>query len=105
MPGIPDDIREAIAIANAKSIAEQPAMLANLLYANLINNVNLSQQNAISNQQAMNQLTVSVISKAVSKISSLNPKEAVSVTKVTSAKGLAEQIAQLKDVFGKNLII
>lgn len=101
MPGIPDDIREAIAIANAKSIAEQPAMLANLAYANLVNNVNLSQQNAVSNQQAMNQMTLSVTSKAVDKISNLNPQEAVSVTKILSAQELAEQIAQLKSVIGK----
>jgi hypothetical protein len=39
---LPDDIRESIAIGNVKSVAEQPAMLSNLAFANLISNVNLS---------------------------------------------------------------
>jgi hypothetical protein len=98
MPGVPDDIREAVAIANLKSIAEQPAMLSNLAYANLINNVNLSQQNALSNQQAMNQLTVSVTSKAVNRISNLSSLESLSLTTLLTAKDLAEQIAQFKSV-------
>ncbi len=98
MPGVPDDIREAVAIANLKSIAEQPAMLSNLAYANLISNVNLSQQNALSNQHAMNQLTVSVTSKAVNKISNLSSLEAASLTTLLTAKELAEQIAQTKSV-------
>ncbi|MBP0030916.1 RebB family R body protein [Roseofilum sp. Guam] len=76
---IPDDIQESIAISNAKSVAEQPAMLANLAFANLVANTNLSQQNAVSNQQAMNQLAMSITAKVINKISDLNSVEAVGV--------------------------
>ena len=73
---LPEDIRESIAIGNVKSVAEQPAMLSNLAFANLVNNINLSQQNALSNQQAMNQLALSVTGKIVNMLSSLGPLEA-----------------------------
>ncbi len=63
--GLPPDIIEAIAVSNAKSIGEQPAILANLALANQIANTNLSQQNAISNQQAMFQLQMATLSKCV----------------------------------------
>jgi len=101
MAGIPEDIRQAVAISNIKAIAEQPAMLSNLAYSNLVSNVNLSQQNAISNQQAMNQLTMTITSKAVNRISNLSPTEAASVDSVLTAKQLAEQIAQLRSVLDK----
>ena len=76
---LPDDIREAIAVGNVKSVAEQPAMLSNLAFANLISNVNLSQQNAVSNQQAMNQLGVTVTGKIVNLVANLSPLEAAAV--------------------------
>lgn len=79
---IPDDIRQSIAIGNVKSVAEQPSMLSNLSYANLMQNVNLSQQNAVSNQQAMNQLQISVTGKSVNNIANLSPTEAVAITKM-----------------------
>jgi len=39
--GIPNDIRESVAIGNIKSVAEQPAMLSNLANANLVANTNI----------------------------------------------------------------
>jgi hypothetical protein len=93
---LPDDIRESIAIANVKSVAEQPSMLSNLAYANLIQNDNLSQQNAVSNQQAMNQLQTTVTGKAVNLISNLTPMEAVAVDKIDTGNDIAEQISDLK---------
>jgi hypothetical protein len=98
MPGsaLPDDIRESIAIGNVKSVAEQPAMLSNLAYANLIQNVNLSQQNAVSNQQSMNQLQLTVTGKVVNLISNLSPMEAVAVTKIDTGNDIAQQISDLK---------
>ncbi|OJJ24247.1 hypothetical protein BI308_17370, partial [Roseofilum reptotaenium AO1-A] len=79
---LPDDIRESIAIANAKSVAEQPSMLSNLAFANLLTNGNLSQQNAVSNQQAINQLAVTVVGNAVNRVSDLSPMEAIAVNKL-----------------------
>jgi hypothetical protein len=98
MSELPGDIRESIAIGNAKSIGEQPAMLSNLAFANLIANNNLSQQNALSNQQAMNQLALTVTSKAVNKVSDLSPMEALAVTKLNTDNDVAQQIADLRAV-------
>jgi hypothetical protein len=94
--GLPNDIRESVAIANAKSVAEQPAMLSNLAYSNLISNINLSQQNAVSNQQAMNQLSLSVTAKAVNRISDLSPREAVAISEMMTGNDLALQLAELR---------
>lgn len=65
---LPDEIVQSIAIANAKSIGEQPAVLANLALANQILNNNLQQQMLISNQQAMNQIVMATMAKCVTLI-------------------------------------
>lgn len=65
---LPDEIVQSIAISNAKSIGEQPAILANLALANQILNQNLQQQSAISLQQAINQITLATAAKCVSVI-------------------------------------
>lgn len=93
---LPDDIRESIAIGNVKSVAEQSSMLSNLAYANLISNVNLSQQNAVSNQQAMNQLGLTVTGKVVNLVANLSPMEAVAVVKLDTGNDVAEQLADIK---------
>ncbi|HYY56622.1 MAG TPA: hypothetical protein VE842_04765 [Pyrinomonadaceae bacterium] len=93
---LPADIRESIAIGNVKSVAEQPSMLSNLAYANQIGNVNLSQQNAVSNQQALNQLGLSVTGKSINLVSNLNPMEAVAVVKLDTGNDAAQQLADLK---------
>lgn len=63
------DAIEAAAISSIKSLGEQPAMLANLAYSNLVNNTNISQQNAVANQQAMNEIGIAVTGKAVQCVS------------------------------------
>ena len=50
---LPDQIVESIAISNAKSIGEQPAILSNLALANQILNNNMQQQMMLSQQQAI----------------------------------------------------
>jgi hypothetical protein len=65
---LPNEIVQSIAIANAKSIGEQPAILANLALANQILNNNLQQQMFISNQQAMNQIVMATMAKCVTLI-------------------------------------
>ncbi|MBP0030915.1 hypothetical protein [Roseofilum sp. Guam] len=95
---LPGDIRESIAISNAKSVAEQPALLANLAFANVVANTNLSQQNALSNQQAMNQLAMTVTAKAVNKVSDLTPLEALAVNKLYTGNDVAQQLADLRAV-------
>ena len=93
---LPDDIRESIAIGNVKSVAEQSSMLSNLAYANLISNVNLSQQNAVSNQQAMNQLGLTVTGKVVNLVANLSPMEAVAVVKMDTGNDIAQQLSDIK---------
>lgn len=93
--GLPNDIRESVAVANFKNIAEQAAMLSNLAFSNLINNTNLSQQNAVSNQQSMNQLNLTLTSKAINRISNLSPTEANATAKLTTGNDLASQLAEL----------
>ncbi|MCK9200903.1 MAG: RebB family R body protein [Gallionella sp.] len=66
---LPDDIVQSVAIGNLKAIAEQPAMLSNLAYSNLVANTNLSQQNAVANQQAMNELGIAVVAMACNIVS------------------------------------
>ena len=81
---LPDEIVQSIAIANAKSIGEQPAILANLALANQILNNNLQQQMFISNQQAMNQIVMATMAKCVTLIVSddKSPDSAKSVTEI-----------------------
>jgi hypothetical protein len=93
---LPADVIQSVAIGNLKALAEQPAMLSNLVYSNLVANTNLSQQNAIACQQAMNEFGIAVTGKAVSLISNLGPAEARSAVDVLSNNQLAQAIADLK---------
>jgi len=93
---LPKEIIDAIAIGNVKSVAEQSSMLSNLAYANLITNTNLAQQNAVSNQQALNQLGATVTGKSVNLVANLSPLEAVASVKLDTGNDIAEQLADLK---------
>jgi hypothetical protein len=93
---LPESIIQSIAIGNAKSIGEQPAMLSNLAYSNVVANTNLSQQNAVANQQAMNELGISIVGKTVNSLTNLGPLEARSAVDVLTGNSLAETIADLK---------
>ena len=63
MSDLPDSIVEAIAISNAKSIGEQPAILANMQLANQVFNNNLAQQATIQGQQVLGILTAAILAK------------------------------------------
>ncbi len=89
-------IIEGVAIGNLKSIAEQPAMLSNLAYSNMVANTNLAQQNAVANQQALNELGVAVTGKTIQLLQNLGPLEAVSTTELFTGNMLAQMIAELK---------
>jgi len=89
---LPTEIVQSIAIANAKSIGEQPAILANLALANQILNNNLQQQMFISNQQAMNQIVMATMAKCVTLIVSDDGD-----TPTQTADSIKQLIAALKD--------
>jgi len=85
-----------IGITNLKSVGEQPAMLSNLAYSNTIANTNLSQQNAVANQQAMNELAITIVGKTVNKVSDLGPLEARSTVDVLTNNEVAQAVLDLK---------
>ena len=85
-----------IGITNLKSVGEQPAMLSNLAYSNTIANTNLSQQNAVANQQAMNELGISIVGKTVNKVSDLGPLEARSAVDILTNDEVAQALLDLK---------
>ena len=70
--GLPPEVVASISISSAKSIGEQPAVLANLALANQIANINLAQQQALSAQQAMMQLTMATVAKCVEIITQID---------------------------------
>lgn len=93
MPGnsaLPDEIVEAIAISNAKSIGEQPAILANLALANQIANTNLAQQNALQNQQAMFTVQLAMVAKFVELIARVDPSNPSAAEQMQSYKDLMQ---------------
>lgn len=61
---LPDDIRESLAVANLKTVAENPAVLQNLATAN-----------AVAHQQAMNQIAQAAVGKIVESIIQVSPVE------------------------------
>ncbi|URX64742.1 R body protein [Luteibacter anthropi] len=71
-------------------------MLSNLAYSNTVASTNLSQQNAVANQQAMNELGISIVAKASNTISNLGPLEARSAVDILTNNELAQTIADLK---------
>lgn len=90
------EITTVIGITNLKSVGEQPAMLSNLAYSNAVQNTNLSAQNAVANQQAMNELGIAIVGKTVNKVSDLGPLEARSAVDILTNDELAAEIADLK---------
>ncbi|MBB1087044.1 RebB family R body protein [Lysobacter sp. SG-8] len=86
----------AVVIGNLKAISEQPAMLSNLAYSNVVSSNNIGQQNAVSNQQAGNQLGTPLVAKAVNLVSDMGPLAARSAVDVLSNNELSQTIADLK---------
>jgi hypothetical protein len=93
---INEEVIDVVANANLKSIAEMPAQLANLLYSNTVANINISQQNAVANQQAMNELGIAVVAKACHLLGVAGPREARSAIDIVTNEELEQTIADLK---------
>ena len=95
-PPLPEEITESIAIGGALSISAQPSSLSNLAYANSIANVNLAQQNAVANQQAINQIGTTVLGVAVNMVADLDPLEAVSAVTVMTGNVVAQEMIDIE---------
>ncbi|BFO57764.1 MULTISPECIES: hypothetical protein [Comamonadaceae] len=93
-----EQVVSAVAIGNLKAISEQPAMLSNLAYSNVVSTSNLGQQNAVSNQRAVGELGLPLVAKATNTIANIGPLEARSAVDVLTSNELAQTIADLKSV-------
>ena len=91
---LPDDTRKSFAIAHTASVAEQSARLLNTAYANLVNSINLSWQNAVSHQQAMFNLQMATVAKRVELIANVS-------SPVAAAMGLPEAMRQLLETMDR----
>jgi hypothetical protein len=72
---LPDDLRESVAAANLKCVAEVPSVLSNLATADAVTHQRMTNQNALSHQQAMNAISVASVGKVVELISATSPAE------------------------------
>lgn len=90
------ELNTVLELSSLNSHAGQPARLTNLSQANVIANTNRSVQNALANQQAHAQLTISVLGKAVNKVQNLGPLEARSSVAALTDNATADEIAALK---------
>ncbi|SFE15911.1 hypothetical protein [Paracidovorax konjaci] len=93
-----EQVVSAVAIGNLKAISEQPAMLSNLAYSNVVATSNLGQQNAVANQRAVGELGLPLVAKATNTISNVGPLEARAAVDVLTNDELAQTIADLKSV-------
>ncbi len=91
-------VTAAVAIGNLKAISEQPAMLSNLAYSNVVSTNNLGQQNAVANQRAVGELAIPVVAKAVNTASDLGPLQARSAVDVLTNDEVAQTLADLRSV-------
>jgi hypothetical protein len=93
---LPGEITEGVAIANVKSVAEQPATLANIFLGNLIQNTNQAQENAVSFQQTQNSVQATVLGKVVQMLTTLGPLESMSAQQILTGNSVAEELGALK---------
>ncbi len=95
MGSLPDAVIKSVAIGNLNCVSQQAAMISNLAFSNTVANTNLSHQNAVANQQSMNELGVAVTGKVVHLLTSLGPLEVKSCNELLSGNMLAEAILNL----------
>lgn len=97
---LPEDVLQALTIGTVNSIGGQTASLSNLEYSNLLQNTNLTQQNTAANQQALNEVGVATLGKAVNLVANVSPTEAASITQLFTGNTVAQEIADLKASVG-----
>lgn len=92
---LPDDNRKSFAIPHAVSVAEQSTRLMNTAYTNLINNINLSWQNAVSYQQEMFHLELATVSRCVELILSTSPSDETAAQQSEVSEQVLEMLSQM----------
>ena len=96
---LPPSLGETLTVTDITSLlstGQQPSSLSNQAYANALQTRNLSSQNAVANQQALNEVNISVLGKTVNKVGDLSPLEARSAVDVLTNDSVAQTIADLK---------
>ncbi len=89
---LPRSIVASIALSNVSSVGLQPSILSNLALANLVANTNLAQQNAVSAQQLMNQLQMTVLGNVVNRMTSVSPLQAARMASDARTQALLRQL-------------
>lgn len=69
---LPESIQESVSVSDS-AIMQESAMLTNLLFSNAVSQANLSNQNAISKQQSLNEMGNVVLGKAVERLNTVDP--------------------------------
>lgn len=90
-------IMEAVALTGVV-MSEQPSMLSNLAYSNILSSNDLSAKSLVSNQNAQNKLRLSILSKAVNQIQNSQPLQARSAMDMLTNNELAQTVADLKAI-------
>ena len=88
------DIVESIAIANLKTVSEQPSLLSNLALSNQIFNQNMAQQNALADQNAMSVARLTAV-KSMAEFNPLDASQARSTQHVLTGDSVAQQMQAL----------
>lgn len=81
---IPDNILEAVAVNNVKTLGEATA-----------HSIALAQQNAVAHQNRVNAIAEAAMSQAIKGLLETDPIEAIANSKMLTGNDTAQQIAQL----------
>ncbi len=71
-------------------------MLSNLAFSNVVSNTNLSQQNAVSNQQSSNEVGTSVVGSVVNSVTDLGPLQAMSALEILTGNSVSQELIDVK---------
>ena len=82
---LPQEVIDSVASTNFKNLGEAGAFYAALAMGN-----------AVSNQQAMDQVRLAAIGSIVKSLTEVDPTEAVSMLKATTGNDLAQAISALQ---------
>jgi len=93
---------DSVTIDNVKTIAGSAAAANANLAQMAASAAGLSIQNAVSQQQAMQQISNAIVTQAVNLLLNADPSEAISVSKEMSGNDLGQQLAQLLAVIASN---
>lgn len=84
MPPLEESVLASVSNANFKNLGDAPAFYTALAMGN-----------AVSHQQAMQQVQIAATGQIIKNLSEVDPTEAIAVLKATSGNDLAQQISAL----------